>query len=138
MRKILCFILAIAMTMLLGVVSFATEDEGAPADTPAEAAPAPADGADTDDGATAVPAVDAADTGSFEAPAVNVDSVTYTEPNIIITDNDKDKDASKKTDKGVLPKTGGIPAEVFYAAGAVFVAAALILSRKKAKPASRD
>ncbi len=137
MRKILCFILAIAMTMLLGVVSFATEDEGAPADTTTEAAPAV--GTDTDDGATAAPVVDAAaDTGDSGAPAVNVDSVTYKEPQIIITDGGKGKDASKNTDTGVLPKTGGIPAEVFYAAGAVLVAAALILSRKKAKPASRD
>lgn len=31
-----------------------------------------------------------------------------------------------------LPQTGGIPAEVFYGIGALFIIAALILSRKKA------
>lgn len=31
-----------------------------------------------------------------------------------------------------LPATGGIPAEVFYVIGALFIVAALILSRKKA------
>lgn len=31
-----------------------------------------------------------------------------------------------------LPDTGGIPAEVFYAIGALFIVAALILFRKKA------
>lgn len=32
----------------------------------------------------------------------------------------------------VLPQTGGIPAEAFYVIGALFIIAALILSRKKA------
>jgi hypothetical protein len=37
-----------------------------------------------------------------------------------------------------LPKTGGIPAEAFYAAGAVLVLAALILSRKKVKTDTKN
>lgn len=37
-----------------------------------------------------------------------------------------------------LPKTGGIPAEAFYVAGALIVVAALILSKVKSKPATKS
>jgi LPXTG-motif cell wall-anchored protein len=36
-----------------------------------------------------------------------------------------------------LPKTGGIPAEAFYVVGALLIAGALVLSIRKAKPASK-
>jgi hypothetical protein len=37
-----------------------------------------------------------------------------------------------------LPKTGGIPAEAFYAAGAILIVAALIVSRKKVKTDTKN
>ena len=37
-----------------------------------------------------------------------------------------------------LPKTGGIPAEAFYAVGAILIVGALIISKKKTKPASKS
>jgi LPXTG-motif cell wall-anchored protein len=37
-----------------------------------------------------------------------------------------------------LPKTGGIPAEAFYAIGGIMVLAALILSMRKTKAASKN
>ena len=36
-----------------------------------------------------------------------------------------------------LPKTGGIPAELFYAVGVVLVVSALIISGKRTKPESK-
>ena len=37
-----------------------------------------------------------------------------------------------------LPKTGGLPAETFYVAGVLIIAAALVISRKKAKVTSKN
>ena len=119
MKKVLCLILALSVVMILGTVSFAAGNTNI-----------------TD---PAVPG----------APAVNVDTATYDEPVINIID-EQNAGASTDTSKGgsdlneavpggdaALPKTGGIPAETFYVAGALIVLAALIISRKKVKAASK-
>lgn len=66
-----------------------------------------------------------------------VDSVMYGNDNLIIPDQGIPGGSVTKVDTETipagLPKTGGIPAETFYVAGALFIVAALILSRKKAK-----
>jgi LPXTG-motif cell wall-anchored protein len=36
-----------------------------------------------------------------------------------------------------LPTTGGIPAEAFYVVGALLIVGALVISMRKAKPASK-
>lgn len=86
---------------------------------------------------------------SFAAPTVNVDSATYDEPVIEIIDEENAGGSTDTTKEGSdlnevvpggdarLPKTGGIPAEAFYGAGALIVLAALIVSRKKVKTASK-
>lgn len=73
----------------------------------------------------------------------NVDSATYEEPPIEITDGDvpggplkTSADVTQIEEEEIpkdLPKTGGIPSEAFYGVGGLFVVAALVLSRKRAK-----
>ena len=66
------------------------------------------------------------------APAENVDDTTYSEPQILVDEEEI------PGGPGTLPKTGGIPAEAFYAAGLLLVVAGLIISMKKAKPAPKN
>lgn len=68
------------------------------------------------------------DPGAPGSPARNVDTITYDEPDIEIIDSESIPAGSSSTS---LPKTGGIPAEVFYAAGALIVLAGLVLSIRK-------
>lgn len=73
----------------------------------------------------------------------NVDLATYEEPPFEIIDEgvpgrrpDASADVTKMEEEEIpkdLPKTGGIPSEAFYGVGGLFVVAALVLSRKKAK-----
>ncbi|HEX2946636.1 MAG TPA: LPXTG cell wall anchor domain-containing protein [Clostridia bacterium] len=75
------------------------------------------------------------------APAINVVDDTYDQPEREITDGElpagTNKGSAKTADiqdqeiPKALPKTGGVPAETFYVAGGVLVAAALFLSMKK-------
>lgn len=67
------------------------------------------------------------------APAQNVDNETYNPPEVQIFDPELPGGAAKTTDikDDVLPKTGGVPAETFYATGGLMVAAALVISLKK-------
>lgn len=114
MKKVLSLILALSLVMILGTVSFAEGN------------------------------TDITDPGVPGAPAVNVDTATYDEPVTIIDEGA----AGGSVDGGnlneavpggeALPKTGGIPAETFYAAGALIVLAALIISRKKVKATSKN
>jgi LPXTG-motif cell wall-anchored protein len=111
-KKVLCLILTLSLVMILGSVSFAAAG-GTNIDEP-------------------VPG----------APTVNVETETY------VPDEDNAGGSSDITKDGTdlnevtpggdarLPKTGGIPAETFYSAGALIVLAALILSRKKVKASS--
>lgn len=72
---------------------------------------------------------------------VTVDSATYGETPVDIMDEGVAGDGSDTSmeiieDEEVakdLPKTGGVPSEAFYGVGGLFVVAALVLSRKKAK-----
>jgi len=74
------------------------------------------------------------------APAENVIDMTYEElQDEVVPRGDVDTFTEviditeEEIPKGdVLPQTGGIPAEVFYAAGALLIMAALVLSVKKA------
>ncbi|MGI6669084.1 MAG: LPXTG cell wall anchor domain-containing protein [Acetivibrionales bacterium] len=76
------------------------------------------------------------------APLENVDAATYEEPPVEIEDEgipeglpDTFAEVTEIEEEEIprdLPKTGGIPAEAFYAVGGLFVIAALVLSRKKA------
>ncbi len=67
------------------------------------------------------------------APAQNVDNETYNPPEVQIFDPELPGGAAKTTDikDDILPKTGGVPAETFYAAGGLMIAAALFISLKK-------
>ncbi len=67
------------------------------------------------------------------APAQNVDTETYDTPQVEIPDNEVPGGAANTTDikDEALPKTGGIPAATFYAAGGLMVAAALVISLRK-------
>jgi len=73
------------------------------------------------------------------APAENVDGLTYTLPQRVVGDENVPGSATvvdEQTPKGdALPKTGGIPAETFYAAGILIIAVALVILKKtKAAP----
>lgn len=124
MKKILSLVLTLVLIIMIGSVSFAAA------------------------GDTVIP-----DPQVPGAPAENVNDETYVEPpNGIVTVDDEsiaggDSETSAETieideetvPKGdALPKTGGIPAEAFYAAGALIIVAALIISKKKAKAASKN
>ena len=115
MKKVLCLILTLSLVMLLGTVSFAATG--------------------STDITEPVPG----------APVIDVNAATYVElPNETnaggsvngSTDGSGLNEAVPGGD-AALPKTGGIPAETFYAAGALIVLAALIISRKKVKAASK-
>jgi len=75
------------------------------------------------------------------APAVNVNTETYVEPQREVGDENIPGSATvvdEQLPKGdSLPKTGGIPAETFYVAGVLIIAAALVILKKtKAAPKS--
>ncbi len=110
MKKIISLILALSLVFMIGSFSFA--------------------GTDTDITDPSVPG----------APAQNVTDDMYVEE---IDDNGvpggtsdsstdvidiKDEEPPKSE---ALPKTGGIPAEIFYAAGALLIVVALIISLRK-------
>ncbi len=67
------------------------------------------------------------------APIQNAVDETYNPPQVQIIDPELPGGAAKTTDieDTTLPKTGGIPAETFYAAGGLMVAGALVISLKK-------
>lgn len=73
------------------------------------------------------------------APAENVNRSTYVLPQRVVGDENVPGSATvvdEQTPKGdALPKTGGIPAETFYAAGILIIAVALVILKKtKAAP----
>lgn len=111
MSKLISFLLVLMLVFMTGTAVYAAQD-----------------GIDIDD--PPVPA----------APAENVLDMTYRElHDEAVPTGDADSSpeiiniAEEEIPKAdVLPKTGGIPAEVFYVAGALFIMAALILSVKKA------
>ncbi len=82
--------------------------------------------------------------------APNVDTAVYAEQTTTIEDEDIAAGESKtSTDvvdigeeevpkAGSLPDTGGIPAEVFYAAGGLLIVAALILTFARKKATSKN
>ncbi len=73
------------------------------------------------------------------APLRNVDVATYDEEQHVIEIEDEAVSQSgvvSLNDESIpkaMPKTGGIPAEAFYAAGALLIVAALLLMGKKTK-----
>lgn len=110
MKKIASFLLTIVLVLLIGSASLAAT------------------------GDTVVP-----DPNVPGAPVENVNDTTYDEPQREVGDEDIPESATvvdEQTPKGdALPKTGGIPAETFYAAGVLIVAAALVILKKtKAAP----
>lgn len=68
-------------------------------------------------------------------PAQNVDTETYNQPPFEIPEDEVPGGAATTDIRGeTLPKTGGMPAETFYVAGGLLIAAALVISfRKTAK-----
>lgn len=104
MKRILSLLLALTLVIMIGSVSFAAGD-GTKITDPE------------------VPG----------APVENVNAATYVEPDEAIPTAPVNESVTDEVvPKGdALPKTGGIPAEAFYAAGALFVVAALIISKKK-------
>lgn len=85
-------------------------------------------------GDTAIP-----DSAIPGAPAENVNDLTYNQPLREVGDENVPGSATivdELTPKGgALPKTGGIPAETFYVAGVLIIAAALVILKKtKAAP----
>ncbi|MGE5613688.1 MAG: LPXTG cell wall anchor domain-containing protein [Bacillota bacterium] len=110
MKKLIGLLLVFAMIFIAGSVCFAE----------------PEDDANIPD--TEVPG----------APLENVDTATYDEPPVEIEEEgvpggEPDTSAEvTEIKEEELPKTGGVPAEAFYAVGGLFVVAALVLSRKKA------
>ncbi|NLK86641.1 MAG: LPXTG cell wall anchor domain-containing protein [Clostridiaceae bacterium] len=81
-----------------------------------------------------------------EVPEVvrNVDSATYDEERTEVDNDDPESPAMVEISEqdvplaSALPDTGGIPAEAFYVAGALFVVAALILALKRNKADQKD
>ena len=67
----------------------------------------------------------------------NVNVATYSTPSIK-SGEELIPGGSSAASVEKLPKTGGIPAEAFYVAGVLFIAAALIISKKKVKVASKN
>lgn len=67
------------------------------------------------------------------ATVENVNSATYNQPSRTISGSTID--IQDETVPLALPSTGGIPSEAFYVVGALFIVAALILSKKKVKTA---
>lgn len=114
MKRLLCLLLTLSLIFVLGSVSLAAEGDQA-----------------QEPDATA-------------APAVNVDTATYGEQETVITDEDIAAGSTVEIKEEVpaapakLPKTGGIPAEAFYVAGALIIVAALVLSRVKTKAAPKN
>ena len=108
MKKILSLVLSLTLIIILGSVCFAAQE-------------------DTTIKETEVP----------KASAESVDKSTYKTPPIKMDDELIPKGPSSASVEK-LPKTGGIPAEAFYVAGVLFIAAALIISKKKVKVASKN
>jgi len=112
MKKILSLILVLIFAFTIAATAYAANDDGT--DIPDPQVPA--------------------------APPENVLDNTYEEledeetpastPETSFETIDIGDEEPPKAD--ALPETGGIPAEVFYAIGALFIVAALILFRKKA------
>lgn len=112
MKKLISLMLVLVFVFMLGTVTYAAND-----------------GTDIPD--SVVPA----------APVENVLDETYEDlldEDVALGDNNGTsvetieiiEEEPPKAD--ALPETGGIPAEAFYVVGALFIVAALILSRKKA------
>lgn len=110
MKRIICLILIMIFSLMIINVSFAApEDKVVP------------------------------DPNVPGAPVENVDGATYTQPEREVRDETVPGSATvidEQTPKGdALPKTGGIPAETFYVAGLLIIAAALVILKKtKAAP----
>lgn len=114
MKKVVCFLLSIILILSISTPIFAENEN-----------------------------TDINDEQTPGSNQITVEGATYNEPNIIINNEDIPAGESIITPGLVeieeqsvpagLPNTGGIPAEAFYVAGALFVAAALILTLKKDK-----
>lgn len=113
MKKILCFILILSLVMIFGSASFAATGG---TDIPNNGVPGGAITTETDAYTAELP--------NENIAGGSVDTTKGGALNEVVPGG------------GVLPKTGGIPAETFYAAGALIVLVALILSRKKVKTSS--
>ena len=71
--------------------------------------------------------------------AENVDNSTYDEKSNKIIEKDLVSSVDEAVPSGSsLPRTGGVPAEAFYAVGALLIVGALVISKKKPKPASKS
>lgn len=60
----------------------------------------------------------------------SVGSAEYNQPQATLEENINDEGVPKAS---ALPKTGGIPSEVFYVVGGLLVVSALVISRVTAK-----
>lgn len=112
MKKILSLMLVLVFVLMLGTVTYAANES-----------------------------TDIPDSGVAGAPVENVLDRTYMDfPDEGVARGDNKGTSVETIDiaeeeppkADALPQTGGIPAEAFYVVGALFIVAALILSRKKA------
>lgn len=113
MKKLLCLILTLIMVLTIGGTGFAASEDT------------------TIDDDEVPGAVRNVDTATYDPESTEV---KRTDPEVspgIVEINEQEVPAA-------LPNTGGIPAEAFYVAGALFVVAALILALKKNKAGQKD
>ena len=119
MKKLISLILTFIMVLTIGVASFAEEGDG------------------TGDGTVNLTDVR------------NVDTATYDQEETIKIESEEIPQGAPDISAGIveieeqsipagLPNTGGIPAEAFYVAGALFVVAALILALKKDRAGQKN
>jgi len=119
-KKFVSLILTLSLVLLMGSVCFATEDKNTEG-TEIELA----------EGETAGSQMRTT-TNDIYDEEIDDDSVPEsqnkeTSAKVIEVEDEE----PVKADATALPKTGGIPAEIFYSAGALLIVGALILSIKK-------
>lgn len=112
MKKLLSLFLVLLMIISIGSISFAATAEGG----------------------TVI-----SDSKVLDMPVRNVATETYLQKQGSISRSENATIIDEETPGGAaLPKTGGIPAEAFYTVGALFIVAALIVSKKKVKASSKN
>ncbi|NLK86638.1 MAG: LPXTG cell wall anchor domain-containing protein [Clostridiaceae bacterium] len=115
MKKLFCLILTLIMVLTIGSISFADSD------------------LETIDDNEVPEAVRNVDTATYDPEITEIEkSDPEVSPGLVDIDEEEVPLAP------ALPNTGGIPAEAFYVAGALFVLAALILALKKNKAGQKE
>jgi LPXTG-motif cell wall-anchored protein len=118
MKKIMIILIALTIILNLSIVSFAATTGGS-INLTTEETPATATYLKTEN----IPL------GTGITSGTGIASANKTSSDVTLAD--------EKTPKAALPKTGGIPEEMFYVIGALLIVTALILSMKKSKTATK-